>query len=121
MPTELDASLCAGDRLRVGKHSRAAIMLSNETTVRLDQDTEVILAPPVQHPPLLDVISGVLYFFSRTPKSFDVKTPFINASVEGTELLIEAGKEASVQCRSGTGVPAARAQVHDVDRVTVYE
>jgi len=37
---------------------------------------------------LIKLIEGVIHIITRTPKPFDVKTPFINASVHGTEFLV---------------------------------
>jgi tetratricopeptide (TPR) repeat protein len=86
---ELNATLCAGDMVRVHQRSRAALLLSNETTLRLDQGTALLLvAPDDKKATLLEQISGGLHVITRTPKAFRVKTPFVNANVEGTEFAI---------------------------------
>ena len=85
----LNDALCAGDMVRVGQRSRAALRLSNETNLRLDQGTTLTLvAPNDKGSTLLDQISGGMHVITRTPKAFKVKTPFVNANVEGTEFAI---------------------------------
>ena len=39
VPARLNDLLCAGDVIRVQERSRAALMLGNEQTIRLDQNT----------------------------------------------------------------------------------
>ena len=86
---ELNAPLCAGDTVRVLQRSRAALLLSNETTLRLDQGTTLTLAPPDgKGTTLLEQLRGGLHVITRTPKPFQVKTPFVNANVEGTEFSV---------------------------------
>jgi tetratricopeptide (TPR) repeat protein len=84
------ALLCPGDALRIGESSRAAIELPNDTFVRLDQRSTVLFpeAEAQEQGLLLDLIDGIGYFFSRTPKRLEIRTPFVNAAVEGTELLV---------------------------------
>ena len=85
----LNATLCAGDMVRVHQRSRAALLLSNETTLRLDQGTTLMLvAPGDKNTTMLEQISGGLHVITRTPKAFKVKTPFVNANVEGTEFAV---------------------------------
>ena len=85
----LNAALCAGDMVRVHQRSRAALLLSNETTLRLDQGTAMsLVAPDDRKATLLEQISGGLHVITRTPRAFNVKTPFVNANVEGTEFAI---------------------------------
>jgi tetratricopeptide (TPR) repeat protein len=87
--TALNATLCAGDMVRVHQRSRAALLLSNETTLRLNQGTTLTLvAPGDKNTTLLEQISGGLHVITRTPKAFKVKTPFVNANVEGTEFAV---------------------------------
>ena len=85
----LNNPICVGDMLRVGERSRAGLLLSNETTLRLDQNTTLTVeAPDKERRFLLDVLTGVINVISRTPHPFRVKTPFVNANVEGTEFLV---------------------------------
>ena len=91
-PVTADARLCPGDSLRTGAHSRAAIRLPNETLVRLDQLTTVVFPALTAQKSglLLEILRGIAYFFSRTPRELEFKAPFVNAAVEGTELLVSA-------------------------------
>ena len=93
----LDATLCSGDTLRVGLRSRAALRLSNETTLRLDQGTTLTFAPPdAKGGTIIEQIGGGLNVITRTPRPFRVKTPFVNANVEGTEFAIRVGTDLAV-------------------------
>lgn len=85
-----DTTFCAGDRVRVRSNSRAALRLSNESTLRLDQKTAItIVGPQADHNTLLDLMNGVMHVITRTPQPFRIRTPVMNASVEGTEFLID--------------------------------
>jgi hypothetical protein len=93
----LNAPLCSGDTLRVLPYGRAALLLSNETTLRLDQGTTLTLAPPeTGKATLLQQLSGGLHVITRTPRAFNVKTPFVNANVEGTEFSVRVSGDAAV-------------------------
>ncbi len=82
-------AICSGDSVRVGPRSRAALLLPNETTLRLDQGTTLTLSAPDQaQASLLDLILGTIHVISRTPRPFRVNTPYLNAGVEGTEFLV---------------------------------
>jgi tetratricopeptide (TPR) repeat protein len=91
---------CAGDMLRVMERSRAAVELSNETVIRLDEKTTIILGRgDEERTSFLDLIIGAVHFISRTPRTLKVATPFVNAGVEGTEFLVrvwEDGAELTV-------------------------
>jgi tetratricopeptide (TPR) repeat protein len=87
-------AFCAGDTVRVMARSRADLLLINETTLRLDQNTEVLFTAPEREKEFwLDVLLGGTYFMSRTPKAFKVNTPFVNAGVEGTEFFVGVEKD----------------------------
>lgn len=86
---ERNAPLCRGDTIRVLQYGRAALQLSNETMLRLDQGTTLTLAPPdTGKATLIEQLSGGLHVITRTPRAFSVKTPFINANIEGTEFAV---------------------------------
>ena len=117
---ESNAGLCAGDTVVVHQNGQAALLLANATVVRLDQGTTVTISPSISgRPALLNVISGAIYVISRTPQPFRVRTPFINANVEGTEFLVEVrrgqGDAEAIGCLGPLTQPA------ETDRVTVYE
>ena len=87
---KIDALVCPGDFIRVGDRSRGAILLlAAETVLRIDENTTLqVLEPRQEYRSLLDLLNGVVHFLSRAPRSLEVKTPFVNAAVEGTEFLI---------------------------------
>jgi tetratricopeptide (TPR) repeat protein len=92
----LNDPICAGDMLRVGERSRAGLLLNNETTLRLDQNTTLTLAAPdKEQPSLLDLVSGVIHVISRTPRPFRVKNKYLNAAVQGTEFLVGMAKDSA--------------------------
>ena len=69
MPVGLNATYCPGDRIRVLKNSRAAILLSNETLFRLDQNTTVtFVGVEKEKTILMDLLQGVTHFVSRQPR-----------------------------------------------------
>jgi tetratricopeptide (TPR) repeat protein len=88
-PVQLDETLCAGDLLRVRELSRAALVLPNEAIVRLDQLSTISLTPPAEQPGfLLQLMQGAMHFFSRLPRTLRVATPFVNGTIEGTEVFM---------------------------------
>ncbi len=99
-PVSLNTLLCPGDSIRVGQRSRAAILVFDTgAVIRIDQLTTLQIVDP--SPPrrsILDVLIGVVHFFSRLPQSLEVRTPFVSAGVEGTEFLVRVE-----QNRPGTG------------------
>lgn len=102
-PAALNDTLCAGYMIRVGARSRAALLLANDTVLRLDQHTTVTFsAVENQDFSWLELISGVGHFISRVPRALKVKTPFVNAAVEGTEFVVSVtGNEANVTVFEG--------------------
>ena len=88
-PAVQNSTLCPGDRIRVRQRSRAALRLSNDSMIRLDQKTTLTLAGSGdEKTTLLDMLSGAIHVLTRTPKPFKVKTPYLNAGIEGTEFFI---------------------------------
>jgi tetratricopeptide (TPR) repeat protein len=91
VPARLNDLYCGGDRIQVGERSRADIALINQPVIRLDQNTTISLGGiREQRVSWLDLVQGALYFFSRLPRSLEVRTAFVNAGVEGTEGLVVA-------------------------------
>ncbi len=87
---EMNTTLCAGDMIRARSHSRAALRLSNDSMLRLDQKTSIAF-PQLQEEKgtsLLDLLEGAIHIITRTPRPFKIRTPFVNASVEGTEFFV---------------------------------
>jgi tetratricopeptide (TPR) repeat protein len=93
-PVKFRDTYCAGDRIRVMETSRAIVVLFNDATLHLDQNTTVTLVGPEEEQTMLiELLNGAAYFFSRFPRSLKVITPFINAGVEGTEFFINVDKD----------------------------
>ena len=87
--------ICAGALVRVGRNSRAVVALANESILRLNQLTTLRFEMPARSDPsLVELLLGAIQFFSRQPRGLQVATPYVNASVEGTEFLVrvESGR-----------------------------
>jgi len=83
--------LCDRDAVRTGANSRAAIRLSDDAVLRLDENTTLVLthvAPEPEESSLLQLVFGAIQSFSRRPQSLEVDTPYINATIEGTEFAL---------------------------------
>jgi tetratricopeptide (TPR) repeat protein len=90
----LDEPLCLGDTVRVGRASRAALVLANDSLLRLDQRTTLSFQGAAEERrSLLDLIFGSVYFFSHQPRALAVDTPFVNAAAEGTEFLVRVADD----------------------------
>ena len=93
---EGDETLCPGDLIRVGPLGRAAVQLADEvqTVLRLDERTTLSFPPPrePEAPPWLDLLRGVMHFITRVPRRLQIHTPFVNATVEGTEFVLRVGE-----------------------------
>ena len=99
---KLDTTLCQGDLLHADAGSRAALLIIPETLVRLDQHSTITISQTADETVVeftLDTglpgrivtapnACGAGYFITRFPRRFRVLTPFLNASVEGTEFLV---------------------------------
>jgi tetratricopeptide (TPR) repeat protein len=86
---KLNDFLCSGDIIRVNEKSRAEIVLSNDSTLRLDQGSAVtFLKREKEKPLLMDFLKGAAQFFSRVPRSIDIITPWMNAMIRGTEFFV---------------------------------
>lgn len=88
-PAVMQAAICPGDTIRARSHSRAALLLSNASVLRLDQKTSMTFpkAENSESASLLDLFSGAIHIITRTPKPFKIRTPFVNAGVDGTEFF----------------------------------
>jgi tetratricopeptide (TPR) repeat protein len=90
----LGETFCPGDAIRTLERSRAAIVLSNEATLRLDQNTTVTFSEEKEEQAtLLELLKGAVHFFSRRPRSLRVLTPYVNAAVEGTEFIVRVERD----------------------------
>jgi tetratricopeptide (TPR) repeat protein len=88
-PAQRDDLFCTGDALRVLAFGRAAILLPDETMVRVDENTTVTFVPPQNEKRTwLEILRGVIHIISRDSTALEVLTPFGNAGIEGTEFLV---------------------------------
>jgi tetratricopeptide (TPR) repeat protein len=132
-PVRLNDTFSPGDMIRILKLSRADIVLSNDTILRLDQNTTVTFSEPEKEKPfLVNLLNGAAYFFSRVRRSLKVFTPFVNAIVEGTEFYarVESDKafisifEGQVLAENQAGsIPLAKGQsaIAEANRAPVLQ
>jgi tetratricopeptide (TPR) repeat protein len=94
VPVTLYDRYYPGDTIRIQERSRACIVLGNEAVLRLDQNTTVTFTGvEKKQTSLLDMLTGAIHFISRTPRALKVNTPFVDATVKGTEFLIEVTED----------------------------
>ena len=94
LPVNFNDTYCPGDIIRVLESSRAAVVLPNEATLRLDQNTTITFARPEKEQTLLlKLLFGAAHFLSRVPRTLKVATPFVNGAVEGTEFLVRVERD----------------------------
>src|SRR4051812_29403229 len=82
-------TLFAGDAVRTGKDSRAAVRLSNDSVIRLDQLTVMRFPEPATPRKrfLVNLLKGAIYFFHRErPVQTDFETPLVSGAIRGTEF-----------------------------------
>jgi tetratricopeptide (TPR) repeat protein/opacity protein-like surface antigen len=92
-PASPEQRFCPGERLRTQPHSRASVQLADQTFLALDQRTLVVFSHvEADKPSWIDLLKGALFARSRTPKPLEVRTPFINAAIKGTEFMVTAGE-----------------------------
>jgi tetratricopeptide (TPR) repeat protein len=101
---QVDQLLYAGDAVRTGPNCRAAILCLDESQIKLNENTTVILksiAPsprlqpvtPVKEAPLpasqYEVPEGEIWLRNKHEKfRFELKTPVVTATIRGTELNV---------------------------------
>jgi tetratricopeptide (TPR) repeat protein len=88
IPAKLNDTYCPDDMIWVKERSRAAVVLPNESILRLDQNTTITFSGLENgQTSLFELVKGVVHFFSRVPRSLKLTTPFVNGVVEGTEFI----------------------------------
>src|SRR5215510_13204118 len=88
-PVKLNDQFRAGDQIRVLDRSRADVALLDQSVLRLNENTTITLqAVKEERTGVIDLLRGAVHFFSRSPGSLDVQTPFVLAGVRGTEFFI---------------------------------
>lgn len=89
-------TFCANDVVRVKANSRAALILANDTVLRLDQNSTITFTGiSANKASTLSLTEGIAHFISRVKQAFEVVTPFVNAAVEGTEFVVAANDNQS--------------------------
>jgi len=94
---KLNDTFHPGDSLRSQENSRAAVALCNDAVKRLDQNTTItFLGFKKEKTSFIDLLTGAVHFFSRYPKRLQVETPFVNATVEGTEFFVSVAPDKTI-------------------------
>ncbi len=90
-----DMDLCAGDSVTVRRFSRALLRLEQEqTNVQLGEGSTLTLpGGKEQDFSVVELLKGVTHFISRVPHALKIKTPFVNAAIEGTEFIVKVDDE----------------------------
>ena len=111
-PVTRNDAFCPGDSIRVGERSRAAIVMANETLLRLDQNSAIKFTRfETEAPSILGFIRGIGHFISRVPRSLKIETATVDAAIEGTEFVVAVSAdetrvtvfEGTVQTRNEQG------------------
>ncbi len=93
-PVTLNDTCCPQDTVRVLQNSRAALLLPNDTIIRLKESTTITIEhPPEEQSFWIKLLQGAFHFFSRTPWALKFSTPFVNGVVEGTEFFVQVEKD----------------------------
>lgn len=86
---KLADTYCPGDMLRVQDKSRADVVLTNQSVLRLNANTLMTFeAAKAERSSVVSMFQGAAHLFSRMPRSLEVNTPFTVAGVRGTEFFI---------------------------------
>jgi hypothetical protein len=93
---KLNDLFCSGDMIRIGEKSRAGVLMRNDATLRFDQNTTVLFSLEEEKKSLIDLLRGIVHFFSRIPRTLKVATPFVNGTVEGTEFLVRVESDKTI-------------------------
>ncbi|MBI5386928.1 MAG: FecR domain-containing protein [Verrucomicrobia bacterium] len=96
LPARTNLHLAAGDRVRTGLRSRAAVQLSDLSVLRLNQLTTIEIQPAAEagRPHSLEMKSGTLYFFNRErPSEMRFRTPVASGAIRGTEFILAVAED----------------------------
>ena len=86
---DIGLNLCFGDQIRVGADARASVELNNDTILRLDARSTLVLPEPSKSGfSFVKLLEGALHLISRVKGRLEVRTPFVNAGLEGTEFVV---------------------------------
>jgi len=91
------SALYPGDRVRTREHSRAAVQLSDQSVIRLDERTTLELLPPRHaEKKRFGLPDGAVYFFDREkPMDVEFDTPLAAGAIRGTEFQLSVARERS--------------------------
>ena len=95
-PVNHNESFCSGDKLRVQRGGRAAVVLANESILRINQNSTINFGKSSKDRfSVLNLLKGAVHIFSHRPRSLKVVTPYINGTVEGTEFVVNTDERVS--------------------------
>jgi len=92
----LNAPICTNDIIRTAANSRGGILVEGSNTMlRLDQATtfQIVSQPQEKERSLIELFSGIMHFITRVRHKLEVRTPYVNAAVDGTEFTVMAEPE----------------------------
>ncbi len=83
-------ALLPGDRVRTRAASRAAVLLSDRSVIRLSERTTLEILPPRRaEKKRFGLPGGAIYFFNREkPADIEFDTPLAAGAIRGTEFLL---------------------------------
>ena len=87
--------VCDGDTIRTGNRSRAAVSMVNDTVMRINQKSTAKMenfAPRKEAKSILRLLSGIIHFFSRKPRDYQVSTTTATIGIRGTEFVVSANE-----------------------------
>lgn len=90
---KLNDTFCPGDEIRVQDNSRASLALANESVLRLNANSSIVVQKFEQKTSFVDVFKGAAHLFARKPNKLEVNTPYVVAGVRGTEFLIRVEED----------------------------
>ncbi len=90
VPATLRMNVCPGDTVSAEDNSRAVVaFLNSGDAMVVEANSQFVLVDaPATRRSVIDVIRGAVLFITRQPRPLEVRTPFVNASVEGTEFVV---------------------------------
>ncbi len=93
-PARLNEFLHPGDRLRTAADSRATLLLSDRSVIRVSQSTILEIQPPTRparH--RFGLKHGALFFLDRErPADVEFETPLATGAIRGTEFFLAAAE-----------------------------
>ena len=90
---KLNDTFCPGDEIRVMGNSRASLALANESVLRLNANSSIVVQKFEEKTSFIDVFKGAAHLFARKPNKLEVNTPYVVAGVRGTEFLIRVEED----------------------------